>query len=89
MNGGRWQSNEGIARVILASRPERRRALTWLLIATMIMMGTGLWVIDGWLAQRWMIFALWWAGCGLLTLLLMLFAIYDMLMVLREERETK
>jgi hypothetical protein len=49
-------------------------------------MAAGLWLIDRWLAENLWYFLGWWAFCGLNTLVLILFALYDALAVIREER---
>jgi hypothetical protein len=45
-----------------------------------------LWGIDGWLGQSPLRFIIWWLGCAALTIIIMLFALYDALAVIREER---
>lgn len=77
----------GMARAILHDRTMRRKFLARLLIADMAMLSVGLWVVNGWLAEDPMRFALWWLACGVLTIVLMLFALYDALAVIREERD--
>jgi len=77
----------GLARAILHDRAMRRRFLGQLLMLALGMMAVGLWLIGGWLAQHILWFALWWGGCALLTCFVMLFALYDALAVIREERE--
>jgi len=77
----------GIARAILRDRVVRRKVLGRLLLLALGMMAVGLWLIDGWLAGGLWRFLLWWGGCAGLTGFVMLFALYDALAVLREERE--
>lgn len=60
--------------------------MAWLLALVMIVFSAGLWLIDGWLAENIFRYALWWGLCALLTLLLMISAVYDAVKVLREER---
>ena len=50
-------------------------------------LAAGLWLVDEWLASSPWLFLLWWGGCAALTCLVMLFAVYDALAVIREERE--
>ena len=52
------------------------------------MMILGLWVIDGWLGTSPWYFLFWWLGCTILTGVVVLFALYDMVAVVREEKET-
>ena len=81
-----WESSKGIAKAILHDRGMRRKLLARWLMLTVGWMAVGLWVIEGWLgAEAWRFLA-WWGVCGVLTLLLMIFALYDALAVIREER---
>jgi hypothetical protein len=43
-------------------------------------------VLDAWLASGPLVFLLWWGACALLTLFTLLFAVYDALATLKEER---
>lgn len=83
------QRNTWIARLILANRRERRQVMGWLLGVTMAVFVIGLWVIDDWLARRLVAFAVWWGGCAILTIFLMIFAIYDAAKTIQEVREEK
>jgi len=74
------------ARAILNDRPARRRVLGWLLMIAVGMLATGLWFIPGWLQQSLLRFAFWWLACGFVTLMLLMFALYDALAVVREEK---
>jgi hypothetical protein len=51
------------------------------------MFAIGLWGIDGWLKAELIRFVLWWGACGLLAIFVMLFGLYDVMRVIREERE--
>lgn len=82
-----WQADKELARAILADRGMRRRMLAAGLVIALAMVVLGLWVIPGWLEQEWWRFALWWGGCGLVTVWLLLFALYDALVSLREGRK--
>jgi MFS family permease len=77
----------GIARAILRDRAARRRMLAQMLMVALGLMAIGLWVIGGWLQESVLRFALWWGACGVITVVVMLFALYDALAVFREERE--
>jgi hypothetical protein len=76
-----------ISRAILHDRSTRRK---WLGSAAFVMLGLfalGLWGIDAWLETSWIRFGLWWLGVTFLTLMVMLFALYDALAAIREERD--
>lgn len=77
----------GLARAILHDRTLRRKLLARLLALDMAVLAIGLWVVNRWLAGDPARFALWWLACGVLTVVLMLFALYDALAVIREERD--
>jgi len=74
------------ARAILHDRAARRRAIGRLLMAVVGMLALGLWGIGGWLRESVLRFALWWLACGVATVFLLLFALYDALAVVREEK---
>ncbi len=82
-----WGDSKLIARAILHDRAARRKVLGRMLGLVLTLMAAGLWMIDGWLAENPWWFLLWWGGCALITCLVMLFALYDVLAVIREERE--
>jgi len=77
----------GIARAILHDRAARRKVLGQMLMVALGLMAVGLWVINGWLQANVLRFALWWGACGMITFVVMLFALYDALAVFREERD--
>lgn len=89
MAGGKdgWDDSKLIARAILHDREARRKFIARLLAVDLAVMAAGLWLVDGWLSENLWCFVIWWAACGLLTLLMMLFALYDALAVIREERD--
>jgi hypothetical protein len=89
MAGGddRWTDSKLIARAILHDRLARRKVLARMLMLALLLMAGGLWLFDGLLARNPWWFLLWWGACGAVTCGVLGFAVYDMLAVLREERE--
>ncbi|MEO5913681.1 MAG: hypothetical protein ABIS50_05580 [Luteolibacter sp.] len=82
-----WSSSTGLARAILHDRMERRKWLVYLMLVPLGMLAVGLWIIDAWIwSNPWHVL-LWWGGCAVATCVVMLFALYDVLAVVREERE--
>lgn len=81
-----WIHCKLIARAILHDRAERRKVIGRLLALALLLMGGGIWLLDGLLARNPWGFLLWWGGCALVTCGVLLFALYDALAVLREER---
>lgn len=82
-----WASDKRLARAILHDRAARRKLIGRMLWFALALMAAGLWWIDGWLARNLWRFLLWWGACALVTAMVMLFALYDALAVIREERE--
>jgi hypothetical protein len=85
-NAGDWELSKTLAKVILHDRSQRRKWLGRWLLVTMAWMAVGLWVIDGLLSKNALMFVLWWAFCFILACVLVMFALYDGLAVMREER---
>lgn len=82
-----WESSKGIAKAILHDRLTRRRWMARWLMATLAWMSIGLWVIDAWLGESVERFVGWWLFSGFLAIVLMIFALYDSIAIVREERE--
>ena len=83
---GPWSDSTDLARAILHDRAERRKWIAGMMMVPILMLAVGLWVIGGWLLESPVRFLLWWGGCGLSTFVVMIFALYDALAVVREER---
>jgi hypothetical protein len=79
-----WDSSKSIAKSMLRDRVTRRKMLSYWLLVVLAWIAVGMWVIDGWLADSAMRFLIWWGVCMMLTLMLILFALYDALRVLKE-----
>lgn len=84
---GDWESSKGIAKAILHDRGMRRKWLARWLMLTIAWLATGLWVIDAWLGDEAWRFLLWWGACAVMACMLVVFALYDALAVVKEERE--
>lgn len=84
---GDWEADKAVARVILSDRGMRRKALAVSLIIALGFIVLGLWVIDDWLADAVWRFLLWWGACGLVTLWLLMFALYDALISMQEVKK--
>lgn len=82
-----WTASKGLAKAILHDRTQRRRLLGQIAGLLLVVFSVGLWVIDGWLAKGLWRFLIWWGGCGVLALFVIVFALYDAMRVIREERE--
>ena len=65
----------------------RRKVLFQLVIVLLVIVGLGAWPLSGWIAESIWIFLIWWGFCMLYGLMIILLAVYDMLAVVREERE--
>ena len=82
-----WEMDKAVARGILLDRKRRRRTLGGFATVMLGMFALGLWGIDGWLRESPLRFGVYWGLCGLLCLFVMLFALFDALSAIKEERE--
>ncbi len=73
----------GLSKTILHTRELRRKILFQLLIFLLIIVVLGAWPLAGFLGKHVWLFVIWWFGCVFYTLLVILLAIYDMLMVMK------
>ncbi len=81
-----WRDSVSLARAILHDRAERRKWLSYAVTLPLAMLAIGLWVIDSWIwANLWRVL-FWWGSCAVVTCIVILFALYDALAVIREER---
>ena len=81
-----WNDSKRIASEILRDRSARRRWLRAFLFASLGMIAAGVWVLDAWLESGPLVFLLWWGACALLTFFTLLFAVYDALAAVKEEK---
>jgi hypothetical protein len=58
-------------------------------LIALIMLFVGTVIIDGWLRERVWLFVFWWAGCMWLTLLAVLLAVFDMLVLRAASRRAR
>ena len=91
MNQGpsNWESSKGIAKAILYDRKTRRKWIARCMLLTVGWMAIGLWVVDDWLGEDPLRFLIWWGICGVLAIILVIFALYDALSVASEERSNR
>jgi hypothetical protein len=85
-NSGLVQMSLAIAAVTLADRRKRRQFISGLLLVIIGVFCLGNWPMKSWVdASLWrMLF--WWGGCAFLCMLLVLFALFDALAVIQEEK---
>jgi len=77
----------GIGGMILHTREMRRKVLLQLVVVLLVLVVLGAWPLAGWLSGNMWLFLLWWGASLFYGLMVILLAIYDMLAVLKEERE--
>jgi hypothetical protein len=82
-----WQASKGLAKSILHDRAARRKAMGRSVALLLAVFAIGLWGIDEWLAANLWRFIIWWTVCGFLAIFVVLFALYDVMRVIREERD--
>jgi hypothetical protein len=73
--------------MILHTRVMRRKVLLQLVVVLLVLVVLGAWPLAGWLSGNMWLFLLWWGASLFYGLMVILLAIYDMLAVLKEERE--
>lgn len=82
-----WGDSKGLARAILYDRAERRKWLGWMVMIPLGMLAVGLWVLDKWIWESAWRVLFWWGGCAAMTFFVIVFALYDAMAVIREERQ--
>ena len=75
------------AKGIVQDMSLRRKITTQLLIFTLIMVAVGNWVIDDWLRDGIIRFAIYWGGITFLVLFVLLMAMYDLLKVMSQSSD--
>jgi len=73
--------------MILHSREMRRKVLFQLVLVLLVLVCLGAWPLANWLSGNVWLFLVWWGASMLYGLMVVLLAIYDMLAVVKEERE--
>lgn len=76
-----------LARAILEDRTARRKILLQLAIVMLVAVIIGFWPLSGWLEAEFWRFGFYWLMVGLLTIFLVLFALYDIGKVVEEEKK--
>lgn len=85
-NSGWWQMSLAIAAVTLADRSKRRSFITGLLVFIICYFSLGHWGIDSFLSKSIWRMVIFWGFLGVLCLMMVLFALFDALAVIGEER---
>ena len=76
-----------VCRGIVRDTQTRRRVLFFLLLAVMLLIFTGVVILNSWLNAGPVRFVLYWGACLWLTLTVLLLALYDLLAVRQQARE--
>ena len=84
-----WETDKKVARSMLRNREQRRKIMARMLLVALGLMAGGLWLVGGWLVKNPWYFRIWWGVCALITCRTMVLALYDVLAVIREEREKR
>ena len=77
----------GLARMILHTREMRRKVLFQLMLVLLVLVCLGAWPLANWLSSNVWLFLIWWGASMLYGLMVILLAVYDMLAVVKEERD--
>jgi hypothetical protein len=75
-----------IARGIARDQSQRRRAIAAILTVAILLLGLGLFPLWNLFPAHPLFFAIYWLACAWLTICVLLLAIYDLLMILRQGR---
>ena len=70
-----------ISKGIVRDTAMRRSAMFYALLAALSMLFAGAVLIDRWLREHLLLFIAWWVACAWLTLLAVLLALFDMLVL--------
>ena len=70
-----------ISKGLIRDQHARRWTMFYALLAAMLMLFTGAVIIDRWLRDHLLLLFVWWAACAWLTLLAVLLALFDMLVI--------
>ena len=73
--------------MILHTREMRRKVLFQLVLVLLVLVCLGAWPLANWLDDNVWLFLTWWVASMIYGLMVILLAIYDMLAVVKEERE--
>lgn len=80
----RAKESTQVARAILNDRHARRKIMMRILLFLVGALALGTWPLDGFLSRSLWLFCAYWGALALGVLLLILFCIYDMLMVMQQ-----
>jgi hypothetical protein len=78
-----------ISKGLIRDQSARRWVMFYVVLAASVMLFIGYAVIDAWLRERPLFFLAWWGACAWLTLLSVLLALFDLLMVRARLRRDK
>lgn len=85
--GSGWvEMSLAIAVVTLSDRKKRRKFITGLLILIIAVFCLGNWPLKSWVDDSLWRMLFWWGGCAFLCVLLVLFALFDALAAIQEEK---
>ncbi|HEX5176695.1 MAG TPA: hypothetical protein VFV83_06695 [Chthoniobacteraceae bacterium] len=78
-----------ISKGLIRDHQTRRWTMFYALLAAMLMLFTGAVLIDSWLRDRVVLLLAWWAACAWLTLLALLLAMFDILVIRAAARQER
>ena len=71
-----------LSKGVLRDTRLRRNVMLWLMLAAMLMIFLGSWLIsDAWMRRHITLYFLYWAACAWLTLTAVLLAVFDLLII--------
>jgi len=78
-----------ISKGLIRDQQTRRWTMFYAVLAAMLMLFVGSVLIDAWLREHVFLLLAWWAACAWLTLLAVLLALFDMLLIRAAARQER
>lgn len=78
-----------ISKGIIRDQEERRTVMFYSVLAALVLLFIGATFLDHWLRDRPLLFLLYWAGCAWITLLSVLLALFDLILVRARARRER
>ena len=77
------------ARAILQMRETRRKLISYVIIALLVVFAVGTWPLANWLEAHALRFLFYWAACAFLAIFLFLLGLYDFLSIMKDYKDQK
>ena len=78
-----------ISKGLVRDARSRRTLMFYAVLIALVMLFAGATVLDGWLRGHVLLFIAWWGACAWITLLAVLLALFDMLLIRAASRRAR